>query len=45
MIEIALQAKEEQHKKEIKELLAKQKEEINQEHKQQMDVMTIAITA
>jgi hypothetical protein len=45
MIERALQVKEEQHKQEIDELLAKQREEINQEHKQQMDAMTTAITA
>jgi hypothetical protein len=30
MIERAIQLKEEQHKQEIEELLAKQKEEINQ---------------
>ena len=45
MIERALQAKEEQHKQEIDELLAKHREEINQEHKQQMDAMTATITA
>jgi hypothetical protein len=44
MIERALQAKEEHHKQEIEELLAKQREEINQQHKQQMDAMTTAIT-
>ncbi|KAE8076137.1 hypothetical protein FH972_014803 [Carpinus fangiana] len=45
MIERALQAKEEQHKQEIDELLAKQREEINHEHKQQMDARTAVITA
>jgi hypothetical protein len=34
MIERVLQTKEEQHKHEIDELLAKQMEEINQEYKQ-----------
>jgi hypothetical protein len=34
MIERALQAKEKQHTQEIDELLAKQREKINQEHKQ-----------
>ncbi|KAE8056018.1 hypothetical protein FH972_012821 [Carpinus fangiana] len=44
MIEKALQVKEEQHKQEIDELLAKQKEEMREEHKHQMDAMTTTIT-
>jgi hypothetical protein len=43
MIKRPIQLKEEQHKQEIEKLLAKQREEINQEHKQQIDALTAAI--
>ena len=44
MIERAIYEKEWQHKQEIEELLVKQREEINQQHKQQLDAVTAAIT-
>jgi GTPase Era involved in 16S rRNA processing len=44
MIKRAIQLKDQHHKQEIEELLAKQKEEINQENKHQLDAMTAVLT-